>query len=367
MAKGMTIEQFKKDMDKKFGEGTLIELGNEDNKLKLETLTTGIPSLDLALGNGGLARGRIVEIFGGESGGKTSLTSFLIATVQKMAGKNPHVTYDPADTSTVIKPISGRVGLIDVEHAYDPVFAEKLGVNISPSSGFYLIQPMSGSEALDEMQMMVDSGLFDYVILDSVAGLLSGAEDKADHGDKQIAQVATLMSTGLRKLTASISSSRTIAIFINQIREKPAVMFGSPETTPGGRSLKFHASYRLRISKTGQLKRGSNVIGHSMKIHVQKNKTSIPFKSTEIDFYYEEQGELGSKDYKPVGFDIWSDTINTARELGIIKLGGSQYSYVNEDGEVLFKVAGKVELINYLSDNPDMMDLIKKDMIEGKN
>lgn len=347
----MDIKQFKKLMDKKFGEGALMQLGGENEGIQVEAITTGLPSLDYAVGNGGLARGRIVEIFGPESGGKTSLASFIVAQAQKLAGGYPKT----ADGHKPEKPISGRIGFVDVEHTFDPVFAQKIGVQIGPESGFYLSQPSSGNQALDEIQMMVESGLFDYIVLDSVAGLLSDAEAEADHGERQIAQVATLMSTAMRKLTGAISSSKTIVIFINQIREKPAVLYGSPETTPGGRALKFAATYRFRVSKKQQIKKGQTVVGHTMKIRAEKNKVSSPFKFTEIDFYYEEVGEVGSKDYHPVGFDLFKDMLTHARSAGVISLSGSKYTFTDPDtGEILLQANGQVQLHDLLQSNEDI-------------
>ena len=355
----MNIDQFMKKMNAKFGEGSLIELGGDQSNLDIETMPTGLSSLDLVLGNGGLARGRIIEIYGGEGAGKTALVSWIVAEAQRRAGQQPRTTKD-RDAEDV-KPISGRVAFIDVEHAYDPHFARQLGVQTDPGKGFYFSQPMSGEDALQEMQMIVESGLFDYVILDSVAGLLSESEATSDHGQRQIAQVATLMSTGLRKLTGAISKSRTIAIFINQIREKPAVMFGSPETTTGGRALKFHASYRLRISKKQQIKKGTQVVGHTMKISVKKNKLAPPFQDTEIDFYYQEVGE--GKDYRNIGFDMMGDLIKTAKESGVLNLNGSQYVYADkETGEILLKENGAVKLISTLQENPEILEKIKEEV-----
>ena len=355
----MNIDKFMKEMNKKFGDGALIELGGDQDNLDIETLPTGLSSLDYILGNGGMARGRIVEVYGPEGAGKTALVNAFIAEAQNRAGQMPTLTKEKVNRE--VKPISGRVAFIDIEHAFDPVFASKLGVKIDKNQGFYFSQPMSGEMALQEMQMIVESGLFDYVILDSVAGLLSEAEANSDHGDKQIAQVATLMSTGLRKLTGAISESRTIAIFINQIREKPAVMYGSPETTTGGRALKFHASYRLRIARSGQIKKGVNVVGHKMKISVQKNKTAPPFMNTEIDFYYQEVGE--GKDHHPVGFDHFGDLVTTAKDMGILQLNGSQYLFADpETGEILVKENGLVRLVQALKDQPEVMEKIKNEI-----
>ena len=359
----MNIEEFKKQVAKQYGQDAIMEIG-EARELDLQTLPTGIPSLDVVLGNRGLARGRIVEIYGPESAGKTALVSFIVAQAQHMAGQEPQIIGNPPDTKP--KPVSGRIGFVDVEHTFSPEFAHQLGVNVGADSKFYISQPSSGDQALSEIQMMVESGLFDYVILDSVAGLLSEAEEQADYGNRQIAQIANMMSTAMRKLTAQIYKSRTIVIFINQIREKPAVQYGSPETTPGGRALKFSASYRMRVARAGQIKSGSRVIGHIMKISVNKNKLSAPYKSTEVKFYYETLGEPGSKDYHPVGFDIWEDTIAAAKALGVVTLRGSTYTYADkETGEILAKGQGAVAFQSVLDSSPELKAKLIKDVQEA--
>lgn len=352
----MNIEEFKLKLDKEFGEGALVEF--DGSTARCEALTTGIPSLDLALGVGGLPRGRLVEIFGPEGAGKTTVALKVMAMAQKLAGQQPRLTYEP-EPGEEIKSIAGRVGFIDVEHAFDPTLAELHGVKMGKGSGFYFSQPMSGADAMKQLSMMVDSGLFDVIVLDSVAGLFTEEEEKMGVGEQAIAGVARLMSNHLRKLVGKVNKTRTIVIFINQIREKPAVMFGNPETTPGGKALKFYSSVRLRVSKGESIKDGTRQIGHIMKVKVVKNKVAPPYGETNVDLYY-----MPSERRKVEGgFDIFSDLLRTAKDMGIVELSGSQYRYVDKETGELHKANGQVAWRLYLQEHPEVFQKIEQEVL----
>lgn len=353
----MDMNQLLKSMDKKFGDGSLREFG--EYSTDVEAIPTGIPSLDLITGIGGFPRGRIIEIYGGEGAGKTTIALKIMAEAQRLKGQMPRGKQINENT----KPIAGRVGFLDVEHALNPSLMELHGVRTEKGSGFYFDQPMGGDEALDKLYMMVSSNLFDVIVVDSVAGLTTLDEREQDAGESVMAGTARLMSTNLKKLTSVINASRTIVIFINQIREKPAVKFGSPETTSGGRALKFYSSMRLRISKKEQIKEGSTLqIGHTMGISVKKNKLAPPFESTEVNLYYRDSESKGKRG----GFDIETDLIQTAKATGVIELRGSQYNYVDMETGELFKANGLVAFMKLIDENEGLLEKITNDIMEDK-
>lgn len=335
-------------MDKKFGERSLVEF--EDGVASVSAISSGLLSLDNALGIGGFPRGRIVEIYGGEASGKTTLAIKCAVECQRRKGQLPIMI---AYKDEKEKRLTGRVGFLDVEHAFNPEYAKMHGLDLSKGSGFVFDQPMSGVEAMQKLEYMIDSNLFDLVIVDSVAGLTTLDEDNKDIGQQVIAGTAQLMSSGLKKLKGKISQSRTVVIFINQIRDKPAVMFGSPETTTGGRALKFYSSIRIRVSRAESISKGTNKIGHQMKIMINKNKVAPPYKSTIIDLNYEE------------GFDTFKDMIGVSTALGVVELRGSSYVFVSRVTGEIHKASGKVKWQEYLQENPEVYAEIEKHVMEG--
>ena len=305
-------------IEKQFGKGSVMKLG-EYKAMEVEAISTGALSLDMALGIGGLPRGRIIEIYGPESSGKTTLALHVIAEAQKLGGE---------------------AAFIDAEHALDPVYAKRLGVNIDE---LIVSQPDTGEQALEITESLVRSGALDVVVVDSVAALVPKAEIDGDMGDSHMGLQARLMSQALRKLAGAVNKTKTVIIFINQLREKIGVMFGNPETTTGGRALKFYASVRLDIRKIENIKQDGNVIGNRVRVKVVKNKVAPPFREAEFDIMY---GEGISK----VG-NIFDMAVN----MDIIEKSGSWFSYNgNRIGQ------GRENVKKYLKDNPELLDEIEK-------
>ena len=315
-------------IEKQFGKGTIMKLGSEGARLNIDYISTGSVSLDIATGIGGVPRGRIIEIFGPESSGKTTLALHIIAEAQKKGGK---------------------AAFIDAEHALDPEYAGKLGVNIAE---LLVSQPDTGEQALEICEVLVRSGALDVVVVDSVAALVPKAEIQGEMGDSHVGLQARLMSQALRKLTGSINKSNTSAIFINQLREKIGVMFGNPEVTTGGRALKFYASMRLDVRRVESIKTGDSVIGNRTRVKIVKNKVAPPFKQAEFDIMY---GEGISKE---------GDVLDCAVEAKIVEKAGAWYSF---KGERIGQ--GRENVKNYLKEHPEMLQeietLLKKDLVSN--
>ncbi len=310
-------------IEKQFGKGAVMKLGDPSVQMNVETIPTGSLSLDLALGLGGIPRGRIVEIYGPESSGKTTVTLHMVAEVQKRGG---------------------IAGFIDAEHALDPVYAKNIGVDID---NLYISQPDCGEQALEITETMVRSGAVDIIIVDSVAALVPKAEIDGDMGDSHVGLQARLMSQALRKLTAVISKSNCTVIFINQLREKVGVMFGNPETTTGGRALKFYSSVRLDVRRIESLKQGGEVIGNRTRVKVVKNKIAPPFKEAEFDIMFGE------------GISMVGDILDLAAENNIVNKSGAWYAYNgNKIGQ------GRENAKRYLRDNPEVCTEIERKVRE---
>ncbi|MGI6363495.1 MAG: recombinase RecA [Bacillota bacterium] len=309
-------------IERQFGKGSIMKLG-EDASLNVSVISSGCLALDIALGAGGYPRGRVVEIFGPESSGKTTVALHLVAEAQRLGG---------------------TAAFIDAEHALDPVYAKNLGVNVDE---LYVSQPDTGEQALEIAEALVRSGAIDVVVVDSVAALVPKAEIEGDMGDSHVGLQARLMSQALRKLSGAISKSGTVAVFINQIREKVGVMFGNPEVTPGGRALKFYASVRLDIRRIETLKQGNEMIGNRTRAKVVKNKIAPPFKQAEFDIMYGE------------GISREGSVLDVATDLGIISKSGAWYSL---DSERLGQ--GRENAKEFLKNNPELTDMIEKKVRE---
>ena len=323
--KDKALDQVLADIEKQFGKGSIMRLGTSEH-LNIEVTPTGSLSLDIALGVGGYPRGRIVEIYGPESSGKTTFALQAIAEVQKTGG---------------------RAAFIDAEHALDPVYAERLGVNIDE---LLLSQPDTGEQALEICDALVRSHAISIIVIDSVAALVPQAEIEGEMGDSHVGLQARLMSQALRKLSGTINKTNTIVIFINQLREKVGVMFGNPETTPGGRALKFYSSIRLDVRKAEQIKQGDSVVGNRTVVKVVKNKVAPPFRSANVDIMY---GEGISKE---------GEIIDLASDVGIIEKSGAWYSY---NGDKIGQGKENVKLV--LKENVKMKNEIETKLREHYN
>jgi recombination protein RecA len=321
--KKQTLAATLKQIEKQFGKGAVMRLGDVNATLDVETVPTGSLGLDIALGVGGLPRGRVVEIYGPEASGKTTLTLQIAAEIQKQGG---------------------LAAFVDAEHALDSRYAENIGVNIGE---LYLAQPNSGEEALEITDTLVRSGTFDLVVIDSVAALTPKAEIEGDMGDSHMGLQARLMSQALRKLTANINRTNTLVIFINQIRMKIGVMFGNPETTTGGNALKFYTTVRMEIRRIGAVKRGDEIIGNETRVKVVKNKVAPPFKEVLFDIIYGE------------GISHESELIELGSKYEIINKAGAWYSYKGD------KIGqGKDNVRNYLKEHKDVAKTIEQQIRE---
>ena len=312
------IEQIKQ----RFGEGSIMKLG-ETKKLQVEAISTGCLSLDIALGVGGVPRGRIIEIYGPEASGKTTLSQHIVAEVQKLGG---------------------TAAFIDAEHALDPSYAKKIGVNVDE---LLISQPDTGEQALEIAETLVRSNGVDVIVIDSVAALVPKAEMEGEMGDSHMGLQARLMSQALRKLSGTVSKTKTVVIFINQIRMKIGVFFGNPETTTGGLALKFYSSVRIEVRRAAQIKKGDVIIGNRVNCKVVKNKVAAPFRNTEFDIMYQE------------GISLSGDVLDTGTNFGVITKSGNSYNY----GETKLGV-GRETAKDYLKQNPKLMDEIKKKIWE---
>jgi len=324
MDKQKALDNALRQIEKDHGKGSIMKLGEAAAKMNIEIIPSGALALDIALGIGGIPRGRVVEIYGPESSGKTTVALHVIAEAQKLGG---------------------IAAFIDAEHALDPVYAKKLGVDID---NLLISQPDNGEQALEIAEALVRSGAIDIIVIDSVAALVPRAEIEGEMGDSHVGLHARLMSQALRKLTGIISKSRTTTIFINQIREKVGIMFGNPETTTGGRALKFYASIRLEVRKGEAIKAGNDVIGNRTKIKVVKNKVAPPFKQAEFDIMY------------GVGISREGSLLDIGTNLEIIAKSGTWYSY---EGTRLGQ--GKENAKEYLKDNPQTANEIESKIRES--
>ncbi len=318
-----TLDEVLKDIEKQFGKGSVMKLGEEAHN-EIEVCSSGSLTLDKALGVGGYPKGRIIEIYGPESSGKTTFALHAIAEAQKAGG---------------------RAAFIDAEHALDPVYAQKLGVNINE---LLLSQPDTGEQALEICEALVRSEAISIVVIDSVAALVPQAEIEGEMGDSHVGLQARLMSQALRKLSGTISKTNTIAIFINQLREKVGVLFGNPETTPGGRALKFYSTIRLDVRRGEQIKNGDNVIGNKTNVKVVKNKVAPPFKTASVEIMYGE------------GVSKTAEILDLASELGIIDKSGAWYSY---NGDKIGQ--GKENAKEFLKANPSIKDELESKVRES--
>ena len=307
----------------KFGDGSIMRLGDA-KKMEVDAIPTGSLSLDLALGIGGVPRGRVIEIYGPESSGKTTLASHIIAEVQKLGG---------------------TAAFVDAEHALDPAYAERIGVNIKE---MLISQPDTGEQALDIVETLVRSGAVDVVVIDSVAALVPKAEIDGEMGDSHMGLQARLMSQALRKLTGIVSKTKTCVVFINQIRMKIGVVFGNPETTTGGNALKFYASCRIEVRRSAQIKKDEKVIGNQVNVKIVKNKVAPPFRTTQFDIMYNE------------GISISGDTLDTGVNLGVIAKNGNTYLF----GETKLGV-GREAAKQFLKENPKLIKQIREAVMKA--
>lgn len=323
--RAQALEIAMKQIEKQYGKGAIMKLGDEADR-KISTISTGSLTLDIALGVGGYPKGRIIEIYGPESSGKTTLALHAIAEAQKNGG---------------------YVAFIDAEHALDPVYARNLGVDVD---NLILSQPDTGEQALEIAEALIRSGAVDTIVIDSVAALVPEAEINGEMGDSHVGLQARLMSQAMRKLSGAISKANTTAIFINQIREKVGVMFGNPETTPGGRALKFYASVRLEIRRSEQIKNGADIVGNKANIKVVKNKVAPPFKVATVDIIYGK------------GVSKTGELVDLASELDIVQKAGAWFSY---EGEKIGQ--GRENAKTYLDEHPEIYNKIYKAVLEHYN
>ena len=317
-AKEKALNQALEQIQKQYGKGAIMKLGDAGPVTNLDVISTGSISLDLATGVGGYPKGRIIEIYGPESSGKTTLTLHAIAEAQKKGG---------------------QAAFIDAEHALDPVYAKNLGVNVDE---LLVSQPDTGEQALEICEMLARSGALDIIVIDSVAALVPKAEIQGEMGDSHVGLQARLMSQALRKIAGAVNKSNTCVIFINQLREKIGIMFGNPETTTGGRALKFYASMRLDVRRIETIKKGEDMLGNRTRVKIVKNKVSPPFKKAEFDIMY------------GTGISLAGDILDTATEIGIIDKAGSWYSY---NGERIGQ--GRENVKAYLEDHPDVLEEVR--------
>lgn len=316
------VESAINQIKERFGDGSIMKFG-EARAMEVDAVSTGCLSLDIALGVGGVPRGRIIEIFGPEASGKTTLAQHIVAEVQKAGGV---------------------AAFVDAEHALDPDYARKIGVNVNE---LFISQPDTGEQALEIVETLVRSNAVDVIVVDSVAALVPKAEIEGDMGDSHMGLQARLMSQALRKLTGSISKSKTVLIFINQIRQKIGVFFGNPETTTGGNALKFYCSVRVEVRRAAQIKQGEKNIGNRVKVKVVKNKVAAPFQTCEFDIMYNE------------GISLSGDLLDVGIERGVIKKSGNTYSYGEEK-----LGTGRENAKVYLKSSPKLMAQIRKQILE---
>ena len=317
-AKEKALNQALEQIQKQYGKGAIMKLGDAGPVTNLDVISTGSISLDLATGVGGYPKGRIIEIYGPESSGKTTLTLHSIAEAQKNGG---------------------QAAFIDAEHALDPVYARNLGVNVDE---LLVSQPDTGEQALEICEMLARSGALDIIVIDSVAALVPKAEIQGDMGDSHVGLQARLMSQALRKIAGAVNKSNTCVIFINQLREKIGIMFGNPETTTGGRALKFYASMRLDVRRIETIKKGEDMLGNRTRVKIVKNKVAPPFKKAEFDIMY------------GTGISLAGDILDTATDLGIIDKAGSWYSY---NGERIGQ--GRENVKTYLEEHYDVLEEVR--------